>query len=263
MPTQMPMTGRPPASRRPTIQSPRASFRPRHAGGEGADAGDQEPVGVHGLVVVAGDLDVGADAREGPLGGADVAEAVVEDDDLLRCRRAQSQTLQPQDAGARHITDADRRAGRCRLLGMLLLGEGVDAAGQEEPDDDQDGGEAGHGYRAPFVEGRMPAARGSRSMAYRRARARALNWHSTMWWALRPYGHVDVQGDLGLGDEGLQDVPGHRRVVLADHRRHVLGLGVHEVRAAGEVDGTWARDSSSGTCSCRSGRCPPCRRGPA
>ena len=28
MPTQMPMTGRPPESRRPTIQSPRASLRP-------------------------------------------------------------------------------------------------------------------------------------------------------------------------------------------------------------------------------------------
>ncbi len=83
----------------------------------------------------------------------------------------------------------------------------------------------------------MPAARGSRSEAYRSARARALNWHSTMWCALRPYGHVHVQRDLGLGDEGLQDVPGHRRVVLADHRRHLLGLGVHEVRAAGQVDG--------------------------
>src|SRR3712207_6851785 len=27
------------------------------------------------------------------------------------------------------------------------------------------------------------------------------------------------------------------RVVRPDHRRHVLGLGVHEVRPAGEVDG--------------------------
>ena len=44
-------------------------------------------------------------------------------------------------------------------------------------------------------------------------------------------------GDLRLGHERLQDVPGHRRVVVADHRRHALGLGVHQVRAAGQVDG--------------------------
>jgi hypothetical protein len=60
-----------------------------HAGGEGADAGDEEPVGVHGRVEVTGDLDVRADAGQRPLGGADIAESVVEDDDFLRSAHSQ------------------------------------------------------------------------------------------------------------------------------------------------------------------------------
>lgn len=48
---------------------------------------------------------------------------------------------------------------------------------------------------------------------------------------------MDVQRDLRLSHEGLEYVPGHRDIVGADHRRHALGLGVHQVGAAGEVDG--------------------------
>ncbi|WP_425432055.1 hypothetical protein [Kocuria massiliensis] len=38
---------------------------------------------------------------------------------------------------------------------------------------------------APFVEG-MPSTLGSGSTAWRRARAKALNWASAMWWGSRP-----------------------------------------------------------------------------
>ena len=71
-------------------------------------------------------------------------------------------SLEPQDAGdqAHHGADGEQHD---QALGHLLLDEGDDAAGQEEADDDEDGGEAGHS--APFVEGRIPAARGSRSQA--------------------------------------------------------------------------------------------------
>src|SRR5690606_12022319 len=51
-------------------------------------------------------------------------------------------------------------------------------------------------------------------------------------------GDVDVQRDAGLGDEGLEDVPGHRGVVVAaDHRGHARGVGVHQVGPARDVDG--------------------------
>ena len=83
MPTQMPMTGRPPDSRRPTIQSPRASRSPFMQAEKAPTPGTSSPSAFMARVVVAGDLDVGADVGEGPLGGPDVPEAVVEDDDLL------------------------------------------------------------------------------------------------------------------------------------------------------------------------------------
>lgn len=40
-------------------------------------------------------------------------------------------------------------------------------------------------YSAPFVLG-TPCTRGSRAQASLSARATALNWASTIWWALRP-----------------------------------------------------------------------------
>ena len=54
MPTQMPSTGRPPASRRPITSWPRDRAQPGHAGGERADAGHDESVGVLGRLPVGG-----------------------------------------------------------------------------------------------------------------------------------------------------------------------------------------------------------------
>jgi hypothetical protein len=54
-----------------------------HAGGEGTDPWHQQPVGRHGRVEVTGDLDIGADMGQGPLGGAHVTESVIEDDHAL------------------------------------------------------------------------------------------------------------------------------------------------------------------------------------
>jgi hypothetical protein len=53
----------------------------RHAGGERADAGDDEAIALGGLVKVGGDRDIGADAGEGAFGGTQVPRPVVEDDD--------------------------------------------------------------------------------------------------------------------------------------------------------------------------------------
>ena len=47
------------------------------------------------------------DAGEGALGGADVAEAVVEDDDLLASLTRSIPHLQPQDAGDQAHRGAD------------------------------------------------------------------------------------------------------------------------------------------------------------
>ena len=73
MPTQMPSTGRPPASRSPMIRAPRTAFRPCHARGEGADTGHHQPVRVERGLGVRGHLDVGADPPQRALGGAEVA----------------------------------------------------------------------------------------------------------------------------------------------------------------------------------------------
>ena len=91
------------------------------------------------------------------------------------------------------------------------------------------------GYSAPLVDG-TPCTRGSRATASRSARATALNWASTTWWALRPVQHAHVQADLRRGADRLPDVPGQRRVVRADQLDD-LRLAVHDVGAAGQVDG--------------------------
>ena len=131
MPTQMPRTGRPPASRRSMIQSPRASRSPSMQAANAPTPGTSRPSAFIGRVVVAGDLDVGARRGEGALGGADVAEAVVEDDDLLALagRAAHSQIpLSPQDPGDQAHRGADARAARSTPLGSFCLPEGDDAA---------------------------------------------------------------------------------------------------------------------------------------
>src|SRR5690606_38720032 len=87
---------------------------------------------------------------------------------------------QPEDAGEERHAGAHAEQGD-DALGHPLLPEGDGAAEQEEPHEDQQGGQPVHS--APLVEG-MPVCRGSISAAYRSALASALNWHSTMWCAL-------------------------------------------------------------------------------
>ena len=72
MPTQMPRTGRPSSIRRAMSLSPPTERKAGHAGGERADAGDDEAVAVEGGVRIGGHGDVGADPGEGPLGRAEV-----------------------------------------------------------------------------------------------------------------------------------------------------------------------------------------------
>jgi hypothetical protein len=109
------------AAGQPAVDDPVAArlAQARHAGGEGADARHEQPVGVHGLVVVTRYLDVGSRAREGTLGGADVAEAVVEDDDLL-LRGAQFHTSSLTTPAARHIA-APIESSTIRPLGIFCL----------------------------------------------------------------------------------------------------------------------------------------------
>src|SRR4051812_7362204 len=72
-----------------------------------------------------------------------------------------------------------------RALLQALLEEREDPAHQEEGDEGHRRGRPVITHSTPFVLG-TPVARGSSSDASRRALARALNWASTMWWALRP-----------------------------------------------------------------------------
>ena len=66
-------------------------LQPLVHGGEGTDTGHQQTVGLQRRLPVRGELDVGAHALQRADRGTDVAEAVVQDDDLLR--RAHSAPL--------------------------------------------------------------------------------------------------------------------------------------------------------------------------
>ena len=84
-----------------------------------------------------------------------------------------------------------------------------------------------------------PSTRGSGSTAARRARAKALNWASTMWCGSRPAEHAHVQADAGVERDRLEDVPGQRTgEVAADQVVLLPGrlAAVHQVGTAGDVD---------------------------
>ena len=71
-----------------------------------------------------------------------------------------------------------------RVVGVELP-DAPGAAEQEPAEDEQERAGTFTGYRAPLVDG-MSVTRGSIATAGRSARASALNWPSTMWWASRP-----------------------------------------------------------------------------
>ena len=102
--------------------------------------------------------------------------------------------------------------------------------------------------------------------AARSARASALNWDSTMWWASRPYEHADVQRDPGVVREGLEDVPGQRAAYVRRRSRRTPAPpapGVHAVRAAGRGRRPPGRAPRPAARSRRrTGRCRACRRAP-
>ena len=118
MPTQMPSTGRPPASRSPITVRPADRPQALHAGGERADA-RARPVRRPRMrgVRVGGDLDVGAGPRERALRRPQVAGAVVEDDDaraVAHSRRVDVRYVRPSDRCYRVplVPGRPRRAGR-------------------------------------------------------------------------------------------------------------------------------------------------------
>jgi hypothetical protein len=74
------------AAGQPAADHPVAADRAQalHAGRERADTGHQQAVGLQRGPEVGGHLDLGADPFQGPLRGAEIAGAVVEDDHVLR-----------------------------------------------------------------------------------------------------------------------------------------------------------------------------------
>ena len=78
MPSTGPAAGEPPADHLVTADAAQAG----HARRERADAGDDEPVGVLGLLPVGRQRHVGPGALEGAHGRTYVARPVVEHDDL-------------------------------------------------------------------------------------------------------------------------------------------------------------------------------------
>src|SRR5690606_21949564 len=65
------------------------------------------------------------------------------------------------------------------------LPQGQGAADEQAAEADQQHPYDRCAHSVPLVDG-TPVTRGSRSQADRSARATALNWHSTMWWGMRP-----------------------------------------------------------------------------
>ena len=146
------------------IQSPRASLSPFMQAAKAPTPGTSSPsafIAVSKSRVISTSA---PDAGEGALGGADVAEAVVEDDDLLGLRRAQFHTSSRRTPATRHIA-APIDEQHDEALRHLLLDEGDrPRRARKRPTTIRMVDEA-VGHSAPFVEGRMPAARGSRSEA--------------------------------------------------------------------------------------------------
>src|SRR5699024_2835808 len=176
-----------------------------HTGTEGAHTGHHQTVGFQCPTGVGGDGDLGPGALHGPLSRTQVPGAVVEHGHsrghrvpfVRRAREAADgsrarpslpvgRALEVTEAGGTGEDGHDRTRAEKGRHDPAVLPHGIGAPGQEAGEQDQgDPPQVGVHYKAPLVEG-IPVTRGSSSVATRRARARALNWHSTMWWALRP-----------------------------------------------------------------------------
>ena len=79
MPTQMPSTGRPPASRRPMTLGPCTAVSPAMHAANAPTPGTTRPSASKATSRVRADSDLGTRTGQGPLGRAQVARAVVQD----------------------------------------------------------------------------------------------------------------------------------------------------------------------------------------
>ena len=153
---------------------------------------------------------------------------------------------------------------RAAVAGELDVGagelEGLDgrvdvAAAVVEDDDASDAPLTGR----PWSTG-CPRRAGRGSWPGGSARAKALNSASAMWCGSRPPSTRDVHGEAGVEGDRLEDVAHHRAgEVAADEVELEAGglAGVHEVRAAGDVDdGLHERLVERARGRRRSGRCP-------
>ena len=133
-----PAAGQPPPDHR--VAAHRA--QPVHAGGERADAGHDQAVGVQrGLAVGGQSVDLGAGPLERADGRAQVARPVVEDDDL---RGRSERALRGRDAGLARV-DRDRVAQRAGERLELGLDDVVRVAAGQHPDVQRDLGVEGDG----------------------------------------------------------------------------------------------------------------------
>ena len=119
MPEHRPAAGQPPPDRARAVDR----AQPGHAGGVRADARHHEPVGVLGGLPVTGEGDLGAGPLDRADGGAQVAGAVVEDDDGLR--RAQSEPLvegTPVSRGSSATASRKARANALNCVSTMWCG---------------------------------------------------------------------------------------------------------------------------------------------
>ena len=157
MPTQMPSTGRPPASRRPMTSWPRTRRSPAMHAAKAPTPGTTRPSASCAGCRSAVRVTVGAGALEGAHGRAEVARPVVEDDDAY-CHRASP--LVRGHAGLARV-DRDRVAERPGERLELRLDEVVRVAARTAP---ARAGRSGRGRRAS----RRRAGSASRGTACRR-----------------------------------------------------------------------------------------------
>ena len=131
--------------------------------------------------------------------------------------------------------------------------------------EDDDGGACRVTAR-PSSTGCRPRS-GSSALAWRNARANALNSASAMWCGSRPPSTVTCTVSAALKRDRLEDVAHHRAgEVAADEVVLEAGrlAGVHEERAAGDVDdGLHERLVERHEGVAEAGDAAPCRRAPA
>ena len=146
-------------------------------------------------VAVGGERDVGAGPLQRPHRRADVARSVVEHDDRRdgSCRLRQVPAARRRPRQRRRARRARRPSPDLRLA--LLVAASTTPPTQEAGDDEAARTvEQPSATARPWSTGRLHSRVGA--TASRSARATALNWASTTWWALRPASTRTCRRDL-------------------------------------------------------------------